>query len=209
MQIISGAMTEQALFMASSTWDQHNAPAQCPSTVPQHSAPAQCPSTVPQHSAPAQCMHLNDYKYLEWWTRECLFGHNACTWMTTSIWSGGLENAFLAWRGLNITVLRPYGQLMLKESCVIDMSLSMIDISRTENDCWICSNIVQFYIFQSTPRATSKKRRTAKQSKCYQNWDVASVWCRLPTATVWMHHKRLPRHCKYCVTIIDDITRPE
>jgi nickel-dependent lactate racemase len=30
-----------------------------------------------------------------------------------------------------------------------------------------------------------------------------------PPAVCRMNHERLPRHCKYCVIIVDDVTRPE
>jgi hypothetical protein len=31
----------------------------------------------------------------------------------------------------------------------------------------------------------------------------------LPPAVNWMNHERLPQHCKYCVMIVDAVTRPE
>jgi hypothetical protein len=43
---------------------------------------------------------------------------------------------------------------------------------------------------------------------CHIRQLIPTYLIRLPPALIRMNHERLPRHCKYCLMIVDDVMRP-
>jgi hypothetical protein len=77
-----------------------------------------------------------------------------------------------------------------------------------------CSKTKSYYEFGNSAKvrwrfnSTSAGKFRVHEDLPFRRYGPRFV-ARLPPAVVRMDHERLPRRCKYCDTIIDDVTWPE